>query len=171
MNWQAGCCVGVAGAVGDGNKPAWAGNKRGHFAGGGVEVRRWAGGCFNGVGKAAGLYLRKGKLAVALTWILRAERMFIMMGAALLSGARPVVVNLRLHHHGDGGLRVVNVERAACGNQFDEAGTLVVVADIQGNGNAVATWALRMIPKRSIQTMSQSRPASSCPVTPSGTVT
>jgi len=35
--------VGVACAVGDRNKPAGAGNKRGHFAGGGVEVRRWAG--------------------------------------------------------------------------------------------------------------------------------
>jgi len=45
------------------------------------------------------------------------------------------------HHHGDGGLRVVNVERAASGNQFDEAGTLIVVADIQGNGDSVATWA------------------------------
>jgi len=51
--------VGVACAVRDGNKPAGAGNKRGHFAGGGVEVRRWAGGCFNGIGKAAGLCLCK----------------------------------------------------------------------------------------------------------------
>ena len=51
--------VGVAGAVRDGNKPAGAGNKRGHFAGGGVEVCRWAGGCFNGIGKAAGLCLCK----------------------------------------------------------------------------------------------------------------
>ncbi len=45
------------------------------------------------------------------------------------------------HHHGDGGLRIVNVERAASGDQFDEARTVVVVADIQGDGDAVATWA------------------------------
>jgi transposase len=44
--------VGVPGAVMDGNKPAGAGNKRGHFAGCGVEVRRSAGGYFDGVGKA-----------------------------------------------------------------------------------------------------------------------
>ena len=35
------------------------------------------------------------------------------------------------HHHGDGGLRVVNVERAASGNQFDEARLAVVVADVE----------------------------------------
>lgn len=56
---KAGVGVGVAGAVGDWNKPAGAGNKRGHFAGGGVEVRRWAGDGFDGVGKAAGLGLLK----------------------------------------------------------------------------------------------------------------
>ena len=87
--------VGVAGAVRDGNKPAGAGNKRGHFAGGGVEVRRWAGGCFNGIGKAAGLGLRKGKLAVALTRIFAGGKYIHGKRAAPLSGARPVVVNLR----------------------------------------------------------------------------
>jgi hypothetical protein len=35
---QSGVGVGVAGAVGDGDKPARAGDERGHFAGGGVEV-------------------------------------------------------------------------------------------------------------------------------------
>ncbi len=45
------------------------------------------------------------------------------------------------HHHGDGGLRVVNIQRAACGNQFDETGTLVVVADIERDRYAVNTWA------------------------------
>ena len=33
------------------------------------------------------------------------------------------------HHYGDGGLRVVNVEGAASGNQFHKAGGAVVVAD------------------------------------------
>ena len=44
-------------------------------------------------------------------------------------------------HDGDGGLRVVYVERAASGNQLYKAGRAVVVADIQGDGQAVATWA------------------------------
>jgi hypothetical protein len=34
------------------------------------------------------------------------------------------------HHDRDCGLRVVDVERAASGNQFDKAGAAVVVADI-----------------------------------------
>jgi hypothetical protein len=37
------------------------------------------------------------------------------------------------HHDRDFGLRVVNVHRAASGNQFDKAGALVVVADIKRN--------------------------------------
>ena len=43
------------------------------------------------------------------------------------------------HHHGDGGLRVVNVQCATSGDQFDEGGFVVSVADIQGDGDAVAT--------------------------------
>ena len=45
------------------------------------------------------------------------------------------------HHQGDGGLRVVNVQCAASGNQFDKRRCAVVVADIKRNGDAVATWA------------------------------
>ena len=41
---KAGVGVGVAGAVRDGDKPARAGDERGHVAGGGVEVHGWAGG-------------------------------------------------------------------------------------------------------------------------------
>ena len=43
------------------------------------------------------------------------------------------------HHHGDGGLRVVNVERAAGGNQLHELGAAVVVADVEGDGDAVGS--------------------------------
>ena len=45
------------------------------------------------------------------------------------------------HHQGDGGLRVVHVERAASGDEFHQPGGAVVVADIQGDGDAVNTWA------------------------------
>jgi hypothetical protein len=41
------------------------------------------------------------------------------------------------HHHGDGGLRVVNVERAARRNQLDELGAVVVVSDVELDGDAV----------------------------------
>ena len=51
---KAGVGVGVAGAVGDGDKPARAGDERGHFAGGGVEVNRGAGRGFDPVAADAG---------------------------------------------------------------------------------------------------------------------
>jgi hypothetical protein len=41
------------------------------------------------------------------------------------------------HHDRDCGSRVVNVERAASGNQFDEACAAVVVADIERNWQPV----------------------------------
>jgi hypothetical protein len=40
-------------------------------------------------------------------------------------------------HDGDGWLRIVHVERAASGDEFDEPGASVVVADIERNGHAV----------------------------------
>jgi len=40
-------------------------------------------------------------------------------------------------HDGDGWLRIVQVERAASGDEFDEPGASVVVADIERNGHAV----------------------------------
>jgi len=43
-------------------------------------------------------------------------------------------------HHGDGGLRVVNVPRAASGNQLHQLGAVVVVADIERDGQAVNPW-------------------------------
>src|SRR5476649_1774197 len=45
------------------------------------------------------------------------------------------------HHYRDGGLRVVHVERATSGDEFHQPGGAVVVADIERNGDAVATWA------------------------------
>ena len=62
---EAGVGVGVAGAVGDGDKPARAADERGHFTGGGVEVNRGAGGVLEGVGQAASLGLLKGERAIA----------------------------------------------------------------------------------------------------------
>ena len=62
---QAGVGVSVAVAVGDGHQPARAGDERGHFAGGGVEVNRGAGGGFDRVGQAPGLGLLKGERAIA----------------------------------------------------------------------------------------------------------
>ena len=62
---KAGVGVGVAGAVGGGDKPARAGDERGHLAGGGVEVGARAGGGLDGVGQAAGLGLLNGELAVS----------------------------------------------------------------------------------------------------------
>ena len=44
-------------------------------------------------------------------------------------------------HDGNCGRWVVNVQRAASGNQFDKAGGAVVVADVKRNGQTVATWA------------------------------
>ena len=66
---QPGVGVGVAGAVGYRHQPARAGDERGHFAGGGVEVRARAGGGFDGVGQAADLGLLTGKLAVSLAGV------------------------------------------------------------------------------------------------------
>src|SRR5689334_25396477 len=40
------------------------------------------------------------------------------------------------HHDGDCGLWVVDVERAANGNQFDEAGAAVVVSHVERNGQS-----------------------------------
>ena len=40
-------------------------------------------------------------------------------------------------HDGDGWLRIVQVERAASGDEFDEPGASVVVADVERNGQAV----------------------------------
>ena len=62
---KAGVGVGVAVAVRDWDKPAKAGDERGHLAGGGVEVGARAGSGFDGVGQAAGLGLLKGELAVS----------------------------------------------------------------------------------------------------------
>ena len=50
------------------------------------------------------------------------------------------------HHHGDCGLRVVNVQCAASGDEFDKPRCAVVVADIERNRDAGAsctcrTWA------------------------------
>ena len=45
------------------------------------------------------------------------------------------------HHQGDGGLRVVNVQRAARRNQLHKPRCAVVIADIERNRDAVATWA------------------------------
>jgi hypothetical protein len=39
------------------------------------------------------------------------------------------------HHNGDGGLRVVNVECAASGDQLHETGAAVVVADVERKGH------------------------------------
>lgn len=44
-------------------------------------------------------------------------------------------------HHIDGGLRVVNAESTASGDEFHQASGAVVLADIQGDGDAVAIWA------------------------------
>ena len=44
-------------------------------------------------------------------------------------------------HDGDGGLRVVNIQRAASGDEFYQAGGAVVVADIERNGDALNSWA------------------------------
>jgi hypothetical protein len=38
-------------------------------------------------------------------------------------------------HDGDGGLRVVHVERAASGDEFYKAGGAVVVADVKRDGH------------------------------------
>jgi len=43
------------------------------------------------------------------------------------------------HHQGDGGLRVVNIQCAASGDEFDKPRCAVVIADIKRNGDAVAT--------------------------------
>ena len=43
---------------------------------------------------------------------------------------------LVLHHHGDRGLRVVDVERAARRDQLDQTSGAVVVADVERNGDA-----------------------------------
>jgi len=55
------------------------------------------------------------------------------------------------HHHGDGGLRVVNVECAASGDEFDKPRCAIVVADIERDRDAVNTWRARMIPNLVIQ--------------------
>ena len=57
---KAGVGVGFAGAAGDGDKPARAGDKHGLFPGGGVEVNRGAGCGFDGVSQAPGLGLLLG---------------------------------------------------------------------------------------------------------------
>jgi hypothetical protein len=58
--------------------------------------------------------------------------------AALQSGARHVVGSIFVgHHDGDGGLWVVDVERAALRDEFYQLGALVVVADVERNGDAV----------------------------------
>src|ERR1035437_10858463 len=60
--------------------------------------------------------------------------------ARVPSGSRAVVrlqSILGREHDGDGRLRVVHVECAASGNQFDELGGAVVIADIERNGDAV----------------------------------
>jgi len=44
---------------------------------------------------------------------------------------------LTRHHYGYGRSRVVNVQRAACGNQFHQLGAVVVVADIEREMQAV----------------------------------
>jgi len=62
---KAGVGVDATGAVGDWNEPARAIDERGHFAGGGVKVRRCAAGVFDCVGEAAGFGLLKGELAVS----------------------------------------------------------------------------------------------------------
>jgi hypothetical protein len=49
------------------------------------------------------------------------------------------------HHDGDRGSRVVDVEGAASGNQFDEACAAVVVADIERNWQPVRA-ALAILP-------------------------
>ncbi len=46
--------AGAAGAVGDGDEPAWRLDERGHFASGDVEVAGGAARLFDGVGEAAG---------------------------------------------------------------------------------------------------------------------
>ena len=58
-------------------------------------------------------------------------------------GRRSIFVR---HNQGDGGLRVVNVQCAASGDEFDQPRCAVVVADIKRNGDAGAsctchTWA------------------------------
>jgi len=60
---------------------------------------------------------------------------------------RPILRGLIFvwHHDGDCGLRVVDVERAASGDQFDKAGALVVVADIKRNWQPVRA-ALAILP-------------------------
>ena len=58
-----------------------------------------------------------------------------IMGGRTVASRPPVWWSIFVrHHHGDGGLRVVDVERAAGGNQFDKPRCAVVVADIQRNG-------------------------------------
>src|ERR1035438_5273244 len=44
-------------------------------------------------------------------------------------------------HDSNGGLRIVNVECAASGEELHQLGAVIVVAHIQGDGQAVATWA------------------------------
>jgi len=62
---KAGVRVRVAGAVGNGDKPARSGDEGGHVAGGGVEVCGRAGGALDRVGKAAGLGLFHREKAIA----------------------------------------------------------------------------------------------------------
>ena len=40
------------------------------------------------------------------------------------------------HHYGDGGLGIVDVQRAAHGDQLDQAGAMGVIADVEGERQA-----------------------------------
>ena len=53
-----------------------------------------------------------------------------MWNKVLSEHAEPNPTFLVRHHHGDGGLRVVNVEGAAIGDKFHQPGGAVVVADM-----------------------------------------
>ena len=61
----------------DGDKPARAGDERGHFSGGGVEVAAWAARVFDGVGEAAGLGFGLRERAVARVRVFTAARIFM----------------------------------------------------------------------------------------------
>jgi len=76
------------------------------------------------------------ELKVARRWLV--SGFFMVKEAAPLSGARPVCSIPVRHHHGDGGLRVVNIERAAGGDELDQPGPLGVgLAHVERNGDAV----------------------------------
>jgi hypothetical protein len=85
-----------------------------------------------------GDYAREPKEALPPARGVIVERIFHGGVAALQSGARPVVGSIFVgHHDGDGGLWVVDVERAALRDEFYQLGAVVVVADVERDGDAV----------------------------------